>query len=65
MRHLMSAAFMLGMAAAAQEQSRDSGKGGDHKFAQDGVIWATSWEEALKEAQARNVPIHFTMHKDG
>ncbi|MBI2933054.1 MAG: hypothetical protein HYY16_15530 [Planctomycetes bacterium] len=34
------------------------------KVAQNGVIWATSWEEALQEAQARNVPIHFTVHKD-
>lgn len=27
--------------------------------------WAHSWEEALAEAKARNVPIHVTFHKDG
>jgi len=31
---------------------------------QDTVIWAASWEEAVKEATARNVPIHVTLHKD-
>ena len=40
----------------------------EHKFkknyAQDGVYWAASWEEALKEAKARNVPIHVAVHKD-
>lgn len=28
------------------------------------VRWATSWEEALKEAKERNVPIHIGFHKD-
>ncbi len=27
--------------------------------------WAKSWDEALAEAKARNVPIHVTFHKDG
>ncbi len=30
-----------------------------------GIIWAKSWAEAVKEATARNVPICFTIHKDG
>lgn len=29
------------------------------------IEWARDWEEALQEAQARNVPIMFTIHKDG
>lgn len=29
------------------------------------VRWAHSWEEAVKEAEERNVPIHVTFHKDG
>jgi len=27
--------------------------------------WARSWDDALAEAKARNVPIHVTFHKDG
>jgi hypothetical protein len=30
----------------------------------NGVIWVGSWEEAVKEATARNVPIHYTAHMD-
>jgi len=30
----------------------------------DGIIWQGDWEEAVKEAKARNVPIHLTVHKD-
>jgi hypothetical protein len=33
-------------------------------YAQDGVYWAASWEEALKEAKERNVGIHLAAHKD-
>lgn len=33
--------------------------------AQDQVQWATDWDEALKEAKARNVPIQWTVHQDG
>lgn len=28
------------------------------------VKWAHSWEEAMAEAKARNVPIHIGFHKD-
>ena len=28
------------------------------------VIWATDWDEALKEAKARNVPILWSLHQD-
>ncbi|NUN49599.1 MAG: hypothetical protein HUU15_12295 [Candidatus Brocadiae bacterium] len=27
--------------------------------------WSKTWDEALAEAKARNVPIHVTFHKDG
>ncbi len=30
----------------------------------DGIIWMGNWDDALKEAKARNVPIHFALHKD-
>lgn len=29
------------------------------------VRWAKDWEEALKEAKERNVPIMLGIHKDG
>lgn len=29
------------------------------------VRWADSWDAAVKEAQARNVPIFVSFHKDG
>jgi hypothetical protein len=29
------------------------------------INWATSWEAAVEEATARNVPIFVTFHKDG
>ncbi len=47
------------MAAGAQDRKFDK------SYPQDGIWWATSWDEAVAEAQARNAPIHFTLHKDG
>ena len=29
------------------------------------VRWGRSWDEAVKEAKARNVPIMLGLHKDG
>ena len=29
-----------------------------------GIDWKADWDEAVKEATARNVPIMFTVHKD-
>lgn len=29
-----------------------------------GIDWQGDWEAAIKEATARNVPIHFAVHKD-
>ncbi len=33
-------------------------------LAPDGFMWATSWDDAIKEAKERNVPIYLTLHKD-
>ena len=30
-----------------------------------GIDWKGNWEEALKEAEARNVPVMFCIHMDG
>lgn len=54
---------MLGLAATVAAGAQDRKL--DKSYPQEGVYWASSWEDALKEAQARNVPIHFTVHKDG
>lgn len=29
------------------------------------IQWANSWQEAVEEATARNVPIFVSFHKDG
>ena len=29
-----------------------------------GIDWQGDWDAAVKEATARNVPIHFAIHKD-
>jgi len=60
MRHAagVGAIILAGGALGAQERKFKK------NYAQDGVWWASSWEEALKEAQARNAPIHFTQHRD-
>lgn len=70
---LISVIAMLGLMATAP-MAQDTKGGQDPKkptkpkktlvAKPTGVIWVGSWEEALKEAQARNVPIHFTVHKD-
>ncbi|HTF56267.1 MAG TPA: hypothetical protein VK661_03290 [Planctomycetota bacterium] len=44
---------LLSLSATQQQQQQGS------------IIWAKSWAEAVKEATARNVPICFTIHKDG
>lgn len=38
----------------------EAGPGGEKPT----INWATSWEMAVKEATARNVPIFVTFHKD-
>lgn len=29
------------------------------------MAWSKTWAEALAEASVRNVPIYYTVHKDG
>ena len=29
------------------------------------MLWAKTWKDALEEAVIRNVPIYYTVHKDG
>jgi hypothetical protein len=60
MKRLTAVVAILAVAAiGAQERKFKS------SYPQIGVYWAASWEEALKEAQERNVPIHLAIHKDG
>jgi len=49
---VVAALAALSLSAAPQQQPSS-------------IIWAKSWDEAIKEATIRNVPICFTMHKDG
>lgn len=44
---------VIGLADASPPEDRPS------------IQWATSWEAAKAEAQARHVPIFVTFHKDG
>jgi len=60
MRHATVVAAIILAATAMGAQERKFKK----NYAQDGVWWAASWDEAVKEAKARNAPIHFTIHKD-
>jgi sugar phosphate isomerase/epimerase len=59
MKRMTAVVAILSVAAlGAQERKFKS------NYAQDGVYWAASWEEALKEAKERNVGIHLAIHKD-
>jgi hypothetical protein len=59
MKRLMAVAALMAVAGlGAQERKFKS------NYAQDGVYWAASWEEALVEAKERNVGIHLAVHKD-
>ncbi len=52
---LALAGFAAGLAGLAQ-----AGPG-----AKPTIQWASSWEEAVEEATARNVPIFVSFHQDG
>lgn len=43
----------LGVSAAAPQDSKSA------------ISWAKTWSDAVAEATIRNVPIFFTVHKDG
>ena len=59
MKRLTAVVAILSIAALGAQERKFK-----KNYAQDGVYWAASWEEALKEAKERNVPIHFAVHKD-
>jgi len=59
MKKLMAVAAIFAIAGlGAQERKLKT------NYAQNGVFWASSWEDALKEAKERNVGIHLAVHKD-
>jgi hypothetical protein len=51
-RAAIALAAVLSLSAAPQQEKPS-------------IVWAKSWENALAEATARNVPIYLTIHKDG
>ena len=56
MKHICIAAFALTFVLASFTSA----------FAQkDQIIWAKDWDEAKKEAKARNVPIFWLVSQDG
>jgi hypothetical protein len=56
-------AFALGLALVALALQAQSA-GQKKLYPGNGIDWKASWEDAVAEAAARNVPIHFTIHKD-
>ena len=61
MRTTLAAALALTLATAAPALQQ----AGKHKLLPgQGIDWKGDWEEAVKEAAARNVPIMFSVHKD-
>jgi hypothetical protein len=58
-RTLMAIVMLCAAAGAVQAQ----GKKKDMLPGQ-GIDWQGDWEAAVKEATARNVPIHIAVHKD-
>lgn len=61
MKRLVLPALAL-MASAALAGGPDDKK--PAKVPADAIKWATSWDEAIREAKERNVPIHVAYHKD-
>ncbi len=59
MKRLTAVVAILAVAALGAQERKFK-----KNYAQDGVYWAASWEDALKEAKERNVGIHFAVHKD-
>ena len=57
------AAVALALLCAAAVPGFAQGKKKDLLPGQ-GIDWKGDWEEAVKEATARNVPIHVAVHKD-
>jgi hypothetical protein len=52
---VLAAVALLGLSAAPPQE----------KGAKPAMLWAKTWADAVAEATARNVPIYYTVHKDG
>lgn len=59
MRATIGAALVVGLAATWSSPARAN------PDERPTIQWANSWEEAVEEATARNVPIFVTFHQDG
>ena len=60
---MKTAALAILLTCAAAGMAHAQGKKKDLLPGQ-GIDWQGDWEAAVKEATARNVPIHFAVHKD-
>ena len=58
---LTLAVFVASIPAVPAQQSRKKFK----VLPGRGIDWKGNWEEALKEAEARNVPVMLCVHMDG
>ena len=58
---IISVSLVFATAAAAYAQG---GKKKADLLPGQGIDWQGDWDEAVREATARNVPIMFTVHKD-
>ena len=57
-------AIALMMLCAAAGAAQAQGKKNMGMQPGQGIDWQGDWDAAVKEATARNVPIHFAVHKD-
>jgi hypothetical protein len=57
-------ALLLVCAAAGAAHAQGSKKKEMAWTPGQGIDWQGDWEAAVKEATARNVPIHIAVHKD-
>ena len=56
--------YVLPVLALAATAALAGGPDKPAKVPADSIKWATSWDEAIREAKERNVPIHVAYHKD-
>src|SRR5690349_19171511 len=61
MKRIAISALVLAVASLGAQEGRRTVK----DYPKDGVYWSKTWNEALKEAGGRNVPIFIAFHKDG
>jgi len=61
---MKTAVIGLVMLCAAAGAAQAQGKKKMEMQPGQGIDWQGDWDAAVKEATARNVPIHFAVHKD-